>query len=108
MNDKLIKRIAAQSVEAEKLGMLDLADDLAHVLESKADVKSEVMLKKIARQAVWDVAFAVIDFHKIDVTDGAFLSSFIDDWGDQLLDQVKSTLQSVTQKKIDKNLPGQE
>lgn len=108
MNDKLLKRIAAQSEEAEKLGLTTLAEDLKHVLISKADVKNEVMLKKISRQAVWDVAFAVIDFYKIPVSDGAFLSNFIDEWGDQLLDQVKETLEATTKKKNDKNLPGQE
>lgn len=122
MDKKFFKRLIAQAEEARELGLNKLAEDLDSVL-SKTDVEfdeklknalereqkemdkkidmafkpfTDESLKRRAREAIWDVAFAVFHHYKLPGVDSGKLAAFVDEWGDMLLEQVKEALPALS------------
>ncbi len=115
MSIKLLERLNAQAEEAEKIGLLRLADHVDECIVKSSEIKdlkptySSDEYEHDIESCVWDAIIATANYHGVTNIDAIQVQSFVEKFAEDLISSCKNQIKVKTAIGAYENkLPGEE
>lgn len=108
MNSILYNKLLLQAEEAEKRGMIKLAEAVKESVDLNSDEYSYDQLQDDIHQDMWKIASKILTYYDINSVDIEKLDKSLESWATKLVDDLEITLDTNHLKSpMEPKIPGE-